>query len=149
MRLRPSQRGVATLSGVLIALVWVVCANPSKAEAGCSHYAVAGKNLNLLSVRLDILDRHPAVATESVPVETPARPKRCSGALCSGKPAVPLPVPVAPSATRVEQWGNIELPPPLEPADGRVAAHTEHFVHAILDGPSIDRPPRPSYLPVS
>jgi hypothetical protein len=137
MRLRPDQRGFGTAAGTLIALAVLLCAWPSKADAGCSHYAVA--NTYSGSGQLDIFEHEGEINVSS---EAPAPPKPCSGALCSGKPAVPVPVPIAVGTTRADQWGLVDprLPAPSELS--RLFAYAERIVRAVIEGPSIERPPR-------
>jgi len=146
MRSQPSQRRFRCLSGVLLALA-AVCAVPSKAEAGCSHYVVAGKSTEHALTQLDLFDRDSAPTP--VAAETPVPSKPCSGALCSGKPAVPMPVPVTPGTTRVEQWGEVLPPPALLAVAHQFLAHFERLVRPVLEGPSIDRPPRPCAVALS
>lgn len=149
MRLRLSQRGFRTLPSVLVALAVVACAAPSRAQAGCAHYVVSGKAPAHSLGNLEIFD-HPA-APQASPADDqlPPRPKPCSGALCSGKPAAPVPAPVATGTLRVDQWVDLMAPPPLEPGFGRALAHRERLVRPVVEGASIERPPRLSpMLPV-
>lgn len=148
MRSQPSQRRLRCLSGVLLALA-AACAVPSKAEAGCSHYVIAGKSSEYALTQLDLFDRDSAPTP--VAVETPVPSKPCSGAFCSGKPAVPIPipVPVTPGTTRVEQWGEVLPPPALLAVAHQFLARSERLVRPVLEGPSIDRPPRPCGVALS
>lgn len=139
MRSRPSQRGCSPLSGVAIALLAAFCAAPSRAEAGCSHYVVAGQHADEPLLRLDIFNPSTAAA---VAAEAPVRPKPCTGALCSGKPAVPLPVPITASVSRAEQWGEMMPPSSLPTTGGRLLTVAEPIVRAVIEEPSIERPPR-------
>lgn len=142
MRLRPSQRGFHTVAGTSIALaVLLLCAWTSKAEAGCSHHVVANTHWEHLAHRLEIfkIERGVEVNDSS---EAPASPKPCSGALCSGKPAVPVPVPIAVGTTRADQWGVVVPRPPAPRATSQLLAYAERIVRAVIEGPSIERPPR-------
>lgn len=147
MRSQPSQRRFRCLSGVLLALV-AVCAVPSRVEAGCSHYVIAGKSPEKALAQLDILGRNavPTSTSAAVPADTSVPSKPCSGALCSGKPAAPIPVPVAPGTNQVEQWGEMLPPPALLTVSDQLLAHSERPVRPVLEGPSIDRPPRSSHI---
>ncbi len=141
MRLRPSQRGFPTVAGTSIALAMLVCVWTSKAEAGCSHYVVAKTHSRQLAHQLDIFEIDRGVGV-NVSSEAPARPKPCSGAFCSGKPAVPVPVPITVGTTRSDQWGAVVPRPPAPCATGQFLAYAERIVRAVIEGPSIERPPR-------
>ena len=142
MRFRAPQGRYRSLPGVLIALAAVICAGSSRAEAGCSHYVFAGRDGGGPSPRLEILDLDSAASSVPVAAQTPARPKPCSGAFCTGKPAIPAPVPAASAPSRVEQWGELMAPLPPISTVGRTWIDRECFVHAVVEGPSIERPPR-------
>ncbi len=139
MRLRPSQRGFGTVAGTSIALAVWLCAWTSTADAGCSHYVVVGTHSRPLTYQLDLFERGDGFDVSN---EAPAHPKPCSGALCSGKPAVPVPVPIAVGTTRADQWGAVVPRPPAPRATGQLLAYAERIVRAVIEGPSIERPPR-------
>lgn len=142
MRRQSSQRGYRSLSGVLIALAAVVCAGASRAEAACSHYVLVGKDARAASLQLEILSRNSSALSTHQTAGVPARPKPCSGALCSGKPAVPVPIPAASGTTRVDQWGELMPPPPRLPLEVGIAPDRDCFVRALVEGPTLERPPR-------
>lgn len=133
---RPSSHAVL---GASIALTALLCAWPSRASAGCSHYAVARTDSGPVAhQQLTLLEDLGAVDASS---EVPVRPKPCSGAFCSGKPAVPVPV----SLTTVRTTDAVAawlLAPPDPRAKGRPLAHAERNVRAVIEGTSILRPPR-------
>jgi hypothetical protein len=138
VRLRPSTPGSRTAAVTSIALAVLLCIWPTRVNAGCSHYVVPDTQYERLAEWLDTLGRRGRVNVSS---EAPVRPKPCSGALCSGKPAAPVPVPIAVS----RPLGAVvphPLVPPAPPAIGRRLAHAERIVRAVIEGPSIDRPPR-------
>ncbi|WP_165223520.1 hypothetical protein [Aquisphaera insulae] len=123
-----------------MALALVLCAWTSHARAGCSHYVVANADPGPISLRADLFDLAGVV---DLPSQVPARPKPCSGAFCSGKPAVPVPMsaPIVPSRP-----GDAVVPrrPALPAANGpgQLLASAEEIVRGVREGPSIERPPR-------
>jgi hypothetical protein len=144
MRLRPANCDFRAAAGASIALAVLVCAWPSRADAGCSHYVVAKNDAGQIAMGLPIFDLVGGgglVGGGEVSGEAPARPKPCSGALCSGKPAVPVPVPIA-----VFRPVEAVVPrPPAPPAPRptvQLLAYTERIVRAVIERPSIERPPR-------
>jgi hypothetical protein len=142
MRSRLAQRGFRTLPSVLIALAVVAGAAPSRTLAGCAHYVVSANTSTQSLNQLEILDQGTALHAVALKSQLPARPRPCSGALCSGKPAVPVPPPGVAGSLRVEQWGDLLAPRPLEPGPARALAHREGIVHPLVEGSSIERPPR-------
>ena len=141
MRLRPAKCDFRTAAGTSIALAVLLCAWPSKADAGCSHYEVANIHWEQLARRFDTFEFERGGGV-NVSSEAPARPKPCSGALCSGKPAVPAAVPIAVETTRADPWGAVVSQPPAPRASGQLLAYAERIVRAVIEGSSIERPPR-------
>ncbi len=135
---RPAKCDFRTAAGTSIALAVLLCAWPSKADAGCSRYVVAKNDSGRLA---NWLHSYELGGGGSVLSEAPADPKPCSGALCSGKPAVPVPVPIA-VLRPVE--AVVPRPPatPAARATGQLLAYAERIVRAVIEGPSIRRPPR-------
>ncbi len=131
-------RGFRTAGGTLIALAVLLCAWPSQAKAGCSHYVVAKTHAVQLTQLLDSFER---LDESRLSTEAPARPQPCSGAFCSGKPAVPVPVPI-PMSRHTETVAPLKLLTFTPLATIQFLAYTERIVHAEIEGPSIDRPPR-------
>ncbi|MGC8641723.1 MAG: hypothetical protein ACP5XB_17795 [Isosphaeraceae bacterium] len=129
---------IAAIFALLIGgIVW-----PQTARAGCSgHYinSRSGSPDSLARLELLGLDEH----VPALPAKSPnQRPKPCSGAFCSGHPAVPVPaVPPLPSHIR----GELALPDSL-----RLAADRGRFGHLLTNEPlrpalfpsSIFHPPR-------
>lgn len=139
MRLRPAKCEFRTGTGTSIALAVLLCAWPSNADAGCSHNVVAKNDSGQIAHRLDIIELEGRVNDSS---EVPAQPKPCSGALCSGNPAVPVPVTVS-----IAVFRPLEAVVPRPPAStastaGQLFAYAERNVRAVIEGPSIERPPR-------
>lgn len=138
MRLRCARRGNRNALGTSIALAALLCAWPSKADAGCSHYVVANSLSERPAYRVRALEIEGAVDVSS---EVPARRKPCSGASCSGKPAVPISMSI-----EVSRPVKAVVPRPTAPPDpcvkGQLLAYAERISRAVIEGPSILRPPR-------
>ena len=145
MSSQPFQHGSRTLAGACVVLLASAILAPSPAEAGCSHDVISVNTRGTMRTsQLDILN---PIGSPSNPIAThpPSRPRPCSGALCSGKPAVP-PVPVVSTETQGEQWGELLSPPAALVEEGRWLDRAKSFLQPVLQGPSIDRPPRASAI---
>jgi hypothetical protein len=90
--MRLSARGLLASPwfGALLAFLTTGIILPSEARAGCSaHYIVSPSRSSGELSRLELLGHAGALATPQG--ETPTQPPApCSGALCSGNPALPL-----------------------------------------------------------
>jgi hypothetical protein len=138
------EHGLRTLAGVFVALLVSAVLAPSRTEAGCSHYVTSGNSHVRMPIsQLDVLN---STGSPSIPTETqpPFPPRPCSGALCSGKPAVPAPVPAVSTETYGEQWGELLSPSAALDVQGRWLERAETLLQSILRGRPIDRPPRAS-----
>lgn len=139
MKSRAFKRGFRTAAGISMAVAALLCVWSASARAGCSHYVLSGAHPNHLAYGLDVFDLG---AGDEASNESPARPKPCTGALCSGKPAAPAPLSIA-LGRIAEEAAVLRLhAPPSPPAAGPRLAHGERIVRAVIEGPSIDRPPR-------
>lgn len=138
MASRPVRPGSHAVLGASIALTALLCAWPSRANAGCARYAVARNDSGPLAQQFTLLED---LGEVDGPGRVPVRPKPCSGAYCSGRPAVPAPVSLTTLRTTdaVAAW---LLAPPDPRAKGRPLAHAERNVRAVIEGTSILRPPR-------
>ncbi len=81
----------------------------SRSQAECARYVAYRDQNSQTSGRLELLDfgligKPPRNA---VPHDRPAAPKPCSGALCSGNPAVPW-APIHTIPERVNQWAFLD-----------------------------------------
>ena len=130
--------------GAILSLLMILCAPAPTARAGCSaHYLTSRARAAAETFALD-----PLILSASVLPphgETPpSRPKPCSGALCTGNPAVPLSA-VPPVMTEgVGDWA-ISLRPPVLADPGSIAHRAEDARRAPVDQPSsIFHPPRPA-----
>jgi hypothetical protein len=142
MSLLPSQAGFRMLAGVCVGLLAVAVLCPSRALAGCSPYVITGNtHVGMLSSRLDVPHLTDAASAQTAAKHPlPSRP--CSGALCSGKPAVPVPLPIVSPETRGEHWGELLSAPTAPQVEGRWRERAETLLQPIVEGPSIDHPPR-------
>lgn len=136
--------------GATLSLLMLLCAPAPAAQAGCSaHYLSAQTQAAAETFALDPLILGGSVLPPHG--ETPpARPVPCSGALCSGNPAVPLSTvpPVMPDGDG--HWALALFTPVL--ADPGSIARPDRSTRLIpIDHPSsIFHPPRlPSHRPTA
>lgn len=138
-----AQRTAARLRlGAILSLLMLLCAPASSARAGCSaHYVTSRTHVAAETTVLDplILSGSVLPPGEQTP---PVRPTPCSGALCSGNPAVPLS-----SAPPVMTQGHgdwaISLVAPVLADPGSVARPVEDArLVRSNNSPSIFHPPR-------
>jgi hypothetical protein len=95
-----------------------------------------------LSGALELLDVEVIASKRVVPISPPIeRPKPCSGAMCSGNPAVPW-APIHTIPERVNQWALLECMTPMIVRGGVVQAHRETILSPALLVRSIFHPPR-------
>jgi hypothetical protein len=97
MVFRTLDRGARQWGGVLFALLFLWLIAPSVARAGCEHGGMRRLHIAADSSHFERLAQSGALSSTA---SEPSRPRSsssgtpCSGALCSGKPAVPvMPVP--------------------------------------------------------
>lgn len=143
MRNSSRSRRAGPWVGALLALLAAGLLFPSTTRAGCSSRHAAAKSPETAgTARLELLELAGAIADgpAGMPGEWPAP---CTGALCSGNPAVPLApaTPIIPPVT--EQWAlaafALATPAPglhmdaAEEADARPIGRPESVFH----------PPRP------
>ncbi|OJW11258.1 MAG: hypothetical protein BGO49_11375 [Planctomycetales bacterium 71-10] len=138
MRGRLSNRGFVPTLGCLGILAALLCARTPEAHAVCSRHVVAAMHPRAASPRLDIPNHGEA---DEGADESPSRPKPCSGALCSGKPAVPISPPL-PVGRAPEAIAPRAAPPPYALALGKPLASAERIVRIVMERPPIERPPR-------
>lgn len=140
MRPRPSTLHYRAAAGASIALAVLFCAWPSRTYAGCSHYVIAEIQKGRLAYWSEVFEHGGAFDLSN---EAPARPKPCSGALCSGKPAAPIPTSAANSRSTT---GEAVFPrtsiPPVSPPTGRCRAYAEQISRPLIEEPRLERPPR-------
>lgn len=138
-----SGRGMRTVAGVLVALVAVVLAAPSKANAGCArHVAVRPDPLDDLA-RLESLQGDVSTDDALTPHSIPSDlPKPCSGPSCSGRPAVPMPAPLVVHPDRSDRWGCLADALAVNGPECKLLPPPDHTERPRNTGTSIDRPPR-------
>jgi hypothetical protein len=91
----------ASQTGAAATLLALGLFAPPVATAGCSHLVTSEHNRTGASSLFESVMHDLARASDSLPMTPPGRP--CSGASCSGQPAVPA-VPIAPGDRQVEPW---------------------------------------------
>ena len=136
--------------GAILSLLMLLCAPAPAARAGCSaHYLTS-----LTQAATETLALDPLILSGSVlppQDETPpSRPTPCSGALCSGNPAVPLST--VPPVMPVDDGDWVfSLRPPVLADPESIARPAEDERLVPVDHPcSIYHPPRrPSPRPTS
>jgi hypothetical protein len=143
MRSSVPGRSMKLCSGMLLAfLAWVLVA-PQSALAGCSSHQAP---IISIGFGLETLDHAGDLAVAEVN-QIPGRPKPCNGAMCSGKPAMPV-SPAAPKILRVVVWAILEITPQIGSTDWAGSRNDEGDVQPIHSSASIFHPPRlsPSLL---
>jgi hypothetical protein len=137
-------RGARSAAGVLVTLGLLALAAPTRAEAGCAHYAYAASSHDPMAAtaRLALLGLdHPDPVT---PVRLPGGlPKPCSGLSCSGRPSQPLPLPAVSGAPRLDRWLCLTVTPAPQPPSGRIFTPPTVPARPTRAGDRVDRPPRP------
>jgi hypothetical protein len=112
---------------------------PSVAKAGCSHLVTSRNDPGRLASLVESLMRDLAGPSDPLPT-SPSRP-RCSGAWCSGQPAIP-PVPPGTFEGRLGSWAWCAS----SPAEVSTAPHSlvveTHVVVPLRRGNEVFHPPR-------
>jgi len=136
-------RSMGFRAGAILTL-WVgIVVAPGSALAGCSsRYAPAFALSGRLETGAQPFDQVVAQVIADA-ARTPDPPQPCQGAMCSGRPAIPL-APAPFEVQRLDSWATLEVAPsvvkPVPTAPGRV----EGNVRPILCPRSVFHPPRPS-----
>jgi hypothetical protein len=136
--------------GAILSFLMLLCAPAPAARAGCSaHYLTPRTQAAAVTFALDPLILSGSVLS-SHDETPPSRPTPCSGALCSGNPAVPLST-VPPMMTEDDGDWAISLRPPVLADPGSIARPAEDAHLVPVDHPSsIFHPPRrPSPRPAT
>jgi hypothetical protein len=128
--------------GAILSLLMLLCAPAPSTRAGCVPYYLTSRThaaaetfaLDPLILRGSVLPPH-----DELP---PLRPKPCSGALCSGNPAIPL-SPASSVMTEGDGDWAISLDPPLLADPGSIVRSVEDVRLVAANHPSsIFHPPR-------
>jgi hypothetical protein len=128
--------------GAILSLLILLCAPPPSTRAGCAtHYLTLRTQAAAETFALDplILSGSVLPPHDELP---PLRPTPCSGALCSGNPAIPL---STASSGMTEGDGDraISLRPPLLADPGSIVRSVEDVRLVLVNHPSsIFHPPR-------
>lgn len=142
--MQSSAQGIAVplRLGAILSLLMLLCAPLPAARAGCSAHYVTSRTQTLaeaFDLDLLVLNKSTLPNRDEIP---PSRPTPCSGALCSGTPAIPLPV-VPPVMTHGHGDWAISLRPPVLTDPGSIARPVEDARLVRVNHPSsIFHPPR-------
>lgn len=128
--------------GAILSLLMLLCGPSPAVRAGCSdHYLTSRRQA---AAEVFALDRLILSGSVLPPLDEtpPARPTPCSGALCSGNPAVPLSTVPTVMTEGDGDWA-ISLRPPVFADPGSIARSAEDARLVPIDYPSsIFHPPR-------
>jgi hypothetical protein len=128
--------------GALLALPTLGIIMPTAATAGCStHFVVSGARVDGELAQLQRLAEAGAI-DENRDQAPHHRPAPCSGVLCSGNPASPLPSQPSFSSSVDKRWAIPSLPIIL---DGPVSLHGlpgDDALRPVEESSSIFHPPR-------
>lgn len=136
--------------GAILSLLMLLCAPAPAARAGCSaHYLTSRTQAAAKTFSLDplILSGTALPRSDETP---PSRPAPCSGAICSGNPAVPLSTVPSGMIESDRDWA-IPLHTPVSADPGPlVRAGEDARLVAVHQPSSIFHPPRrPSLRPTT
>jgi hypothetical protein len=129
--------------GAILSLLMLLCAPAPSTRAGCAdHYLTLRTQAAAETFALD-----PLILSGSLPRHDelpPLRPTPCSGALCSGNPAIPLSPASSVMTVGDSDWAISVRPPVL--ADPRSIGRSVEDARLVPfnDPPSIFHPPRRS-----
>ena len=128
--------------GAIFSLLTLGSVVPSTARAGCLAHYIAFRSPSAESLgQLEQLSLHGALATpeDNAP---PERPAPCTGALCSGNPALPVSTVPSVLTSGADQWAIPAFPVALTDPHSIVLTPADASLFPI-DGPSaIFHPPR-------
>jgi hypothetical protein len=122
--------------GLLLALVLLA---PPGAEGSCSHLVKSRTDSGRLSSLIDPLVHD--LAGESAGIPTPVPPCPCSGAFCSGQPAIPA-VPAGFFDGRIDSWALYASAPGLELTAASSLFEEANEIHTIRQPLDVFHPPR-------
>jgi hypothetical protein len=117
---------------------------PPIANAGCSHLVTSENNRTGASSLIGSVMHDLAGPSDSLPLTPPGRP--CSGAWCSGQPAVP-PVPIAPEDRQVEPWACFVPVQDVGSVDSSLFLAAKGALRPLRGGNDVFHPPR-GFLPL-
>jgi len=127
---------VSLPAGTVVLLLASALLAPPSAEGGCSQRVTSRTDLRRLSSLIEPLVHDLAGESAAMPVPPPPRP--CSGALCSGQPAVP----VVFFEGRIDTWAWYASVPDLaSTGDSFLFAETIE-IHPIRQSLDVFHPPR-------
>jgi hypothetical protein len=136
--------------GAILSLLMLLCASAPSTRAGCAaHYVTLRTQAAAETLAFDPLILSGSVLPPHNELP-PLRPTSCSGALCSGNPAIPLSTASSVMTEGDGDWA-ISLRPPLLADPGSIVRSVEDVRLVLVNHPSsIFHPPRrPSPRPTT
>jgi hypothetical protein len=129
------------LAAALLALTAASLIAPASANASCGAHTLSGSNpFDMPALKgLERFDSGATSAGEGAPIP-PRRRSPCAGMSCSQAPSLPL-VPGSNGATRIDQWGCLDAPAPINPESYDIVLDDAE-VHPRHVRSSLERPPR-------
>jgi hypothetical protein len=104
----PFNQPVFRRAGTVVAFLASALFAPLVAEASCSHLVTSRTDRHQFSAVTEFLMHDLAVPSDPLPEPSPPRP--CSGAFCSGQPAVPA-APAGVFEGELESWACLTTVP--------------------------------------
>ena len=140
LRINRTLQSLTTLAALLGCGLFVT--KPAQAE--CARYVTYHDQNSNISGRLELVNFGVPKSTprNDAPVDRPARPRPCSGALCSGSPAVPW-APIHTIPERVNQWAFLDTIIDASRSVHEPLAHSSSNLIPTSYVDSIFHPPRP------
>jgi hypothetical protein len=135
---------VASLpAGALVAFLALVLLVPPGVQAGCSHLVTSRTEAGRLPSVIDamIATTDGGISNPAEPLSVPARPRPCTGALCSEQPAAPV------HEARVldapgDPWAWCATSPESPPTGCTFIPNEMSDLHPVLAGDAVFHPPR-------
>ena len=141
------ERLIRLLSGMLLAFLGLLVIVPGAAVAGCSTHDRPTISLSDGSgIGLATHDRAGELAMADV-TKTPRSPKPCTGAMCSGRPTMPV-SPATPQILRIGLWAILGIATTITSPERTDSRRDDGRISPIRCSISIFHPPRlsPSHL---
>jgi hypothetical protein len=123
-------------AGAATALLALGLLAPTVAKAGCSHLVTSRYEAERLASLAGSLVRDLAVPSDPIPARRP-----CTGAWCTGQPAIP-PVPTGTFEGRLGSWAWCPSSPDEVPTDPSFLIAETHVLLPLRRGNEVFHPPR-------
>ena len=134
-----NHRPISLPAGTALAILALGVIAPPGVEGGCSHLVTSRTDRHGSSALTESLLYD--LAAPSVPLPIPSGPRPCSGAFCSGQPAVPA-VPAGVTDGRIVSWAWCSgMPSPTSNGTSFLSEETSdpQTIHRLI---AVFRPPR-------